>query len=247
MERFYGKDHSVGVSNDEAEALLRTWRSRAAERDEQAGSALVEWLDERLEQRTVGFRAFRISPPPEPIEDAGTLELFAQIVAESASELSQPETESFAGRLSADDRRVWLAKMLDILAFVNEARGEHPDVGAPPVATADALEVNLRRRWARFIEQSRRENFVFPDDPRYPDPQRLLHYLDDILEMAVHDGREERREWPFPKILWEREILLEKMGRCDELAQTMRRSAALEDDVFKRQTEAYIATFSASA
>jgi hypothetical protein len=243
MERFYGNDISVALTTDDAERLIRDWHERAhraASSDEER--ALVDWLAERLETRQPGFRAFRIAPPPEPLTDE-SLDLLAAVVRESAMELTSRNVDWFGSPLSEEERWTWLANLLDVLSFVNEARGVHPDTGAPAVDAVDAHEVMLRRMWRRFSERSRLENFVFPDDPRYPDPEDLLQYLDVILEMAEADGREKRGEWPFPKILWEREILLEKLGRYDELADTMRRSAALQsDETFQRQTEEYIAT-----
>lgn len=242
MERFYGKDHSVALSNQDAEQLIAGWRNVAADlASSDVEHALVSWLDERLERRAFGFRAFRIAPAPEPIAARPTLDFFATILACSANTFAKPEAR-FGGRtLSNADRCAWLARSLDLLAFANQARDMELDAGAPKVRLEDVDEITLHRMWARFNEASRMEDQVFPDDPRYPDPERLLTYLDEILALAEATGREERRQWPFPKILWEREILLEKLGRFDEMAKTMRRSAALEDESFRRQTEEYIA------
>lgn len=243
MERFYGRDHSVGLTNEDAEHCIRVWRDAAAGQAHTASEqALVDWFDERLDRRSFGGRAFRIAPAPEPIAAGETLDFFAAILGEQTRLFTTPEV-TFRGRpMSDDDRRAWLATLLDLLGFVNQARGADLDADAAIVPEADFTDVRLHRMWARFNEASRMENHVFPDDPRYPDPVRLLSYLDEILALAEADGREERREWPFPKVLWEREILLEKLGRYDEMAATMRRSAALEDESFRRQTEAYIAS-----
>lgn len=238
MERFYGADYAVELTNDEAEQLLRSWLSRASELD----GTLAAWFEERLSRRPFGCRAFRIAPAPEPIADPRTLDAFAALVASDAELLCREGCQFLGRALGGSERRRWLARALDLLAFVNEARNAAIDADAPAVPTADALDVMIRRMWARFTELARRENYMFPDNPRYPAPTLLLDYLDQILALAESDGREKRRQWPFPKILWEREILLEKLERYDELAETMRRSAALEGDDFKRATEAYIET-----
>lgn len=238
MERFYGKDHSVGLANEDADSCIRMWRDCASPRAHSAAElALVAWLDERLESRSLGTRGFRIAPAPEPIAAAATLDFFAEVVAECANRFASAD----APVATSAGRRIWLARMLDLLAFVNQARNVPLDTDAPSVAEEDALDVTLHRMWDRFNEAARMEDLVFPDDPRYPDPARMLEYLDRILAIAEESDREQQREWPFPKILWEREILLEKLGRFDEMAATMRRSAALEDESFRRQTEEYIA------
>ena len=241
MERFYGAEYAVEVSNDEAEELIRSWLDRARALDD----ALARWFDERLGRRAYGCRAFRIAPAPEPIASPDTLAAFVTILASDAQTLSRDGCTFLRRTLRGDDRRRWLAVILDLLAFVNEARHEALDRDAPPVPEADALDVMIRRMWSRFTELSRRENYMFPDDPRYPAPAVLLDYLDQILALAESDGREQERAWPFPKILWEREILLEKLERYDELADAMRRSAELEGEEFKRATEEYIETLAA--
>ncbi len=242
MERFYGKDHSVGLENEDADFCIRLWRDLALQRTSTAGSiALVEWLDERIEGRALGSRGFRIAPAPEPIAERETLDSFAEVMAETAGLFTAPDAW-FQGRAIDDATRLlWLARVLDLLVFVNQARELPAGTDAPAVAPDDEADVTLHRMWDRFNEATRMEDLVFPDDPRYPNPTRLLDYLDRMLLIAEADGREERREWPFPKILWEREILLEKLGRFEEMAATMRRSAALEDEAFRRQTEEYIA------
>lgn len=243
MERFYGNDISVALPTEDADRLIRDWYDRAARlasTDEERD--LEVWLAERLQTRQPGFRAFRLVPSPEPLSRPA-LNLLARIIRDGASELTSRDARWFGRPLDDDARLQWLGTMLDLLSFVNEAREVHPDTWAPSVDEADAQEVTMRRMWRRFTEHSRLENFVFPDDPRYPDPAAMLEYLDTILEMAEQDEREDQGRWPFPRILWEREVLLEKLERYDELAETMRRSATLhDDDAFRRQTEEYIAS-----
>lgn len=246
MERFYGRQHAVELTGDDTEALLRAWHAAATRHDHAGAPVLAAWLDERLRHRAFGCRGFRITPAPEPIASSDTLSCFARIVQAMAAELAAGTREFLHRPIDGPRRRQWLADILDLLGFLNEARGVPFDEGAPNVGATEAFDVTLRRMWSRFSEQSRRENYLFPDDPAYPQPEQLLDYLDRILALAVQDGREPRREWPFPKILWEREILLEKLGRYDELAETMRRSAALEGEAFRRATEEYLGTIPAT-